>query len=80
MVLNHDELDFHSIHYITNISFQKLQENILKYWYDELNDLNTYTNIENFLWSIKQEPEAKPDNKTKILAHGFDLKTSFRKM
>ena len=69
-----------TIHYITNISFQKLQENILKYWYDELNDLNTYTNIENFLWSIKQEPEAKPDNKTKILAHGFDLKTSFRKM
>ena len=69
-----------TIHYITNISFQKLQENILKYWYDELNDLNTYINIENFLWSIKQEPEAKPDNKTKILAHGFDLKTSFRKM
>lgn len=67
-------------HYITNISFQKLNKNILKYWYDDLMDLNTYINIENFLWSIKQEPEANPDNKTKIIAHGFDLKTSFRKM
>ena len=68
------------IYYITNISFQRLNYNILKYWYNELNDLNTYINIENFLWSVKQEPEAKPDNKTKILSHGFDLKTSFRKM
>lgn len=67
-------------HYVTDISLQKLNYNILKYWYNELFDLNTYINIENFLWSIKQEPEAKPDNKTKILAHGFDLKTSFRKM
>jgi len=67
-------------HYVTDISFQKLNYNILKYWYNDLFDLNTYINIENFLWSIKQEPEAKPDNNTKILAHGFDLKTSFRKM
>lgn len=67
-------------HYITNISFQKLDKNVLKYWYDDLMDLNTYINIENFLWSVKQEPEANPDNKTKIIAHGFDLKTSFRKM
>lgn len=78
--INELEINKKKIHYIINISFQKLQENILKYWYDELNDLNTYINIENFLWSVKQEPEAKPDNKTKILAHGFDLKTSFRKM
>ena len=67
-------------HYITNICFQKLDKNILKYWYDDVFTLNTYINIENFLWSIKQEPEANPDNKTKIIAHGFDLKTSFRKM
>lgn len=67
-------------HYVTDISFQKLNCNILKYWYNDLFDLNTYINIENFLWSIKQEPESKPDNKTKILAHGFDIKTSFRKM
>lgn len=67
-------------HYVTDISFQQLNMNILKYWYSDLFDLNTYINIENFLWSIKQEPEAKPDNKTKIVAHGFDLKTSFRKM
>ena len=67
-------------HYITDISFQKLNYNILKYWIDDLFILNTYINIENFLWSIKQEPISNPDNKTKIVAHGFDLKTSFRKM
>ena len=67
-------------HYITNICFSKLNKNILKYWYDDLNNINTYNNIENFLWSIKQEPIANPDNKTKIISHGFDLKTSFRKM
>lgn len=71
---------FTDIRYITNICFNKLSLNILKYWYDELNDVNTYNNIENFLWSVKQEPIANPDNKTKIISHGFDLKTSFRKM
>ena len=69
-----------TIHYVTNISFNKLSENIIKYWYNELFNINTYINIENFLWSVKQEPESKPDNKTKIVSHGFDLKTSFRKM
>lgn len=66
--------------YLTNICFNELNMNILKYYYNDLVDLNTYINIENFLWSIKQEPVATPDNKTKIQAHGFDLKTSFRKM
>ena len=66
--------------YLTNICFNELNMNILKYYYNDLADLNTYINIENFLWSIKQEPVAAPDNKTKIQAHGFDLKTSFRKM
>jgi hypothetical protein len=66
--------------YIANVCFSKLSHNILKYWHDELNDLNTYINIENFLWSVKQEPEHVPDNDTKIINHGFDLKTSFRKM
>lgn len=69
-----------SVHYVKNISFQKLNLNILKYWYDQLMDLNTYNDIENFLWSVKQEPIANPDNKTKIINHGFDLKTSFRNM
>ena len=68
------------VHYVKDICFNKLNNNILKYWYNELNDINTYINIENFLWSIKQEPVSTPDNKTKILSHGFDLKTSFRKM
>ena len=66
--------------YIADVSLSKLNYNILKYWYNDLYDINTYNNIENFLWSIKQEPESKPDNRTKILSHGFDLKTSFRKM
>lgn len=39
-----------------------------------------YNDIEDYFWSIKQEPMSEPDNKTKILAHGFDYKTSFRKM
>jgi len=68
------------VHYVTDICFNKLNNNILKYWYNEINDINTYINIENFLWSVKQEPVSTPDNKTKILSHGFDLKTSFRKM
>ena len=68
------------VRYVTDLCFSKLNINILKYWYDDLNDLNTYINIENFLWSIKQEPISTPDNNTKILSHGFDLKTSFRKM
>lgn len=68
------------VQYVTDICFNKLNNNILKYWYNELNDINTYINIENFLWSIKQEPVSVPDNKTKILSHGFDLKTSFRKI
>ncbi len=75
-----NEGKFTDIRYITNVCFNKLSFNILKYWFDELNNINTYINIENFLWSAKQEPIANPDNKTKILNHGFDLKTSFRKM
>ena len=67
-------------HYVTGISLQKLNYNITKYWMDDLFVLNTYINIENFLWSIKQEIVSTPDNKTKIIAHGFDIKTSFRKM
>lgn len=71
--------DKEETYYVTDISFQKLNYNILKYWYDDIYNINTYNNIENFLWSIKQEPESIPDNKTKIISHGFDLKTSFRK-
>lgn len=29
---------------------------------------------------MKKEPESIPDNKTKIINAGFDLKTSFRNM
>ena len=66
--------------YLVDLSFNALDPNIIKYWYNDLCDLNTYNNIENFLWSIKQEPQSQQTNKEKILSHGFDLKTSFRKM
>jgi hypothetical protein len=54
--------------------------NWLKYIKDDLDKRDVYTDIENYLWSMKQEPISEPDNKTKIVSHGFDLKTSFRKM
>lgn len=66
--------------YLVDLSFNALDPAIIKYWYNDLCDLNTYNNIENFLWSIKQEPQSEQTNSEKILSHGFDLKTSFRKM
>lgn len=66
--------------YLVDLSFNALDPAIIKYWYSDLCDLNTYNYIENFLWSIKQEPQSQQTNKEKILSHGFDLKTSFRKM
>lgn len=45
-----------------------------------LDNTPIYNDIENFLWAIKQEPIAEPNNEIKIVNHGFDLKTSFRKM
>lgn len=64
----------------TDICFTKLTANILKYWFDELNNVNTYGYIEDFLLSSKIEPAAPLSDKQKILSHGFDLKTSFRNM
>ena len=65
---------------LCNISFQKLDADIIAPFADLLYNLNTCIGIENFLYSSKQEPMAEPDNKTKIINHGFDTKTSFRKM
>jgi hypothetical protein len=67
-------------YFLTNIVFKKLNVYIIRPFSDELYDINTYNRIENFLWASKTEPVSEPDNKTKILNHGFDLKTSFRKM
>ena len=75
------EADAHkwvNIHWIANCCFSKVGTDMLKIWGDEVMGLGTYTNIENFLWASKQEPISEPDNKTKIINHGFDLKTSFR--
>ena len=67
-------------HYLTDLSFNELDPDIIKYWYNDLCDLNTYNYIENFLWSQKHEVASEQTNNEKILSHGFDLKTSFRKM
>ncbi|MBP5135643.1 MAG: hypothetical protein ILP24_07805 [Paludibacteraceae bacterium] len=65
---------------IKNVIFNEQNTNWLKYIEDDLDKRDVYTDIENYLWSMKQEPTSEPDNKTKIVSHGFDLKTSFRKM
>lgn len=65
---------------IKNIIFNEQITNWLKYIKDDLDKRDVYTDIENYLWSMKQEPISEPDNNTKIVSHGFDLKTSFRKM
>lgn len=65
---------------IKNIIFNEQITNWLKYIKDDLDKRDVYTDIENYLWSMKQEPISEPDNETKIISHGFDLKTSFRKM
>ena len=65
---------------VTNVCFNQLADNIIKYWYDDLLVSNVYSDIENFLMTSKLDPEPKISNEGKIIAHGFDLKTSFRKM
>ncbi len=65
---------------IKNVIFNEQPTNWLKHIKDDLDKRDVYTDIENYLWSMKQEPISEPDNKTKIVSHGFDLKTSFRKM
>ncbi len=61
----------------TDIEKVNLIKEIMK---DLTENRSVYNDIENFLWSMRMEPVSEPDNKTKIVNHGFDLKTSFRKM
>ena len=65
---------------IVNPVFTDYPSKILNPIRDILDNTPVYNDIENFLWMTKQEPISEPDNKTKIINHGFDLKTSFRKM
>ena len=78
--LNRDEKFRNYDQYLINPSLTEINPQLIKYWFDDLVHFNTYNDIENFLWSIKQEPISEPTNKQKIVNHGFDLKTSFRKM
>lgn len=55
-------------------------EGLLTHYPEIKNERDIYTDIENFLWSMKQEPMPEPDNNTKIVSAGFDTKTSFRNM
>lgn len=61
----------------TDIENVNLIKEIMK---DLTENRSVYNDIENFLWSMRMEPVSEPDNNTKIVNHGFDLKTSFRKM
>lgn len=64
---------------ILNPIFVKLPFDVLGASRDSMiNEQNIYIDIENFLWENKKEPISNPDNNTRILAAGFDLKTSFR--
>ena len=65
------------LHNAENIAISRFDN---KYWFDEINNLNTYSNIESFIMTSKLDPEPIISNEGKIIAHGFDLKTSFRKM
>lgn len=61
-----------------NPIFSNLKINIVKYYADDLFNMQTYINIENFLYAYKKDPISEPSNNVKIESHGFDLKTSFR--
>jgi hypothetical protein len=65
---------------IMDFALNSLSVNLLKYHADFIKNFDVYSSIENFLFMMKQEPMSEPDNKTKIINAGFDLKTSFRKM
>lgn len=53
---------------------------LLKQYSREDLDQNIYSNIEQFIVNKNIEEIKEPDNKTKIVNAGFDLKTSFRNM
>lgn len=76
--------DLNQIHcgMILNPIFMECKRiNVISTIFDDLtSNRSVYNDIENFLWANKQEPISEPDNKTKIINHGFDLKTSFRNM
>ena len=51
---------------------------LLSYYPNILSERDIYTELENYLILKQQDPISEPDNKTKIISHGFDLKSSFR--
>ena len=61
-----------------NINLSKTP--LLRFYPDIQAERDIYTELENWVVANQQEPIHIPDNKTKIISHGFDLKTSFRKM
>lgn len=66
--------------FVKDAVFDSILMNILGPIRDIINSRPIYNDIENYLWGVKEEPISEPDNKTKIINHGFDVKTSFRKM
>lgn len=68
--------------YENNIEYNScINDSILLSCFDrEELDMNIYSNIEQFIVNTNIKPVTEPDNKTKIVNAGFDVKTSFRNM
>lgn len=64
---------------VLDCCFSDLDISPLRGIMQELDPYNVYAQIENYLVAAGSSPMEEPDDKTKIIAAGFDLKSSFRK-
>lgn len=72
-----NDINIKGIDMVSDCNFSELS-NINLDWLKS--DLTIRNRIENFIVESLEKPIPESDNKTKILSHGFDLKTSFRRM
>lgn len=77
---NYPHLNRNSYKFFADLNINLSKTPLLRYYPNIHNERDIYTEIENWVIANQQEPIHIPDNKTKIVSHGFDLKTSFRKM
>lgn len=64
---------------VVDCNFSELY-NINLDWLKTNTEINVRDRVENFLIELSTKPIPEPNNNIKILSHGFDIKTSFRKM
>jgi|GEM_PF-3317354 len=62
--------------FFRNITFSQLADSPFRYF--DIDPLDAYNRIESCLMTLHKEKPCEPSNTTKIVSHGFDLKTSFR--